>query len=195
MTAYAAAQLVLAVPALVLFVLNVVGGVLAVIVVGIPLLLLTIPATRWIANRHRAMAGRVLGTPIPPQYRPPRPAALVARLVGWASRPDDLARPGLARWSALHPRLRARRCSCVLLLVLVVTGALWWFGDRAAHAGAVARWTGGCSAYGHTETLEQRVAGAHRDAAPRPSTTRPPSCAASSATCTTAPRPGWSRCR
>ena len=75
MTAYAAAQLLLAVPALVLFVLNAVFGAVAIVVVGIPVLLVTIPATRWVANRHRAMAGRVLGTPLPPQYRPPRTAA------------------------------------------------------------------------------------------------------------------------
>ena len=43
--------------------------------------------TRWLANQHRAMAGRVLGTPIPPQYRPHRSGGAVARLVGWASDP------------------------------------------------------------------------------------------------------------
>ena len=107
MTAYAAAQLVLAVPALVLFILNAVAGVLAVIVVGIPLLLLTIPATRWLANQHRAMAGRVLGTPIPPQYRPPRSGGAVARLVGWASDPMTWRDQA---WSdrELHHGLRAR---------------------------------------------------------------------------------------
>ena len=167
MTAYAAAQLVLAVPALVLFILNAVAGVLAVIVVGIPLLLLTIPATRWLADQHRAMAGRVLGTPIPPQYRPHRSGGAVARLVGWASDPmtwRDQAwlRRGAAPWASRSP------CS-VLLLVLVVTGALWWFGVEPIMRArrAMDRWL---LSYGHTETPRAAGPGAHRDARrdPRP---------------------------
>ena len=47
MTAYAAAQLALAVPALVLFILTVVGGALSLVAIGIPLLFLTLPANRW----------------------------------------------------------------------------------------------------------------------------------------------------
>ena len=46
MTGYAAAQVLLSIPALVLFVLNAVAGTLVVIVVGIPILMLTLPASR-----------------------------------------------------------------------------------------------------------------------------------------------------
>jgi hypothetical protein len=154
MTAYAAAQLVLAVPALVLFILNTVAGVLAVIVVGIPLLLLTIPATRWIADQHRSMAGRVLGTPIPTQYRPHRPGGLVARLVGWAS--DPMTWRDQAWIIATCTLGFALALISVLLLVLVVTGALWWFGIEPIMRArcAMDRWF---LSYGHAEALEQRV--------------------------------------
>ena len=65
LTGYAGAQLLLAVPSLVLFVLAVVGGVLVIVWVGIVLLFVAVPALRWIADRHRAMAGHVLGTRCP----------------------------------------------------------------------------------------------------------------------------------
>jgi signal transduction histidine kinase len=154
MTAYAAAQLALAVPALVLFVLTTVFGVLAIIVVGVPLLLLTIPATRWIADRHRSMAGRVLGTPIPPQYRPTRPGSVAHRLAGWAADPmtwRDLA------WLVVTCTVGfALSLVAVLLLLLVVTGALWWFGIEPIMRArsAMDRWL---LSRGHTEVLEQRV--------------------------------------
>jgi signal transduction histidine kinase len=154
MTGYAAAQLLLAVPALVLLILTVVAGSLSLIIIGIPVLLLTLPALRWIADRHRQMAGRVLGTPLPPAYRPTRPGGLFPRLIGWASDPmtwRDLAWV-IGAWTVgLALSLLA-----VLLLLLVVTGALWWFGIEPimrARAG-MDRWF---LAYGHAEQLEQRV--------------------------------------
>jgi signal transduction histidine kinase len=154
MTAYAAAQLVLAVPALVLFIVNAVFGALAVIVIGIPVLLVTIPALRWVADRHRSMAGHVLGTPIPPQYRPRRPGGLVARLVGWAS--DPMTWRDMAWVLAACTLGFALALLSVLLLVLVVTGALWWFGIEPIMRArsSMDRWL---LSYGHTETLEQRV--------------------------------------
>ena len=45
------------------------------IVVGIPILLLTLPATRWLADVHRRMAADVLGSPVPSPYRPTEGAA------------------------------------------------------------------------------------------------------------------------
>ncbi len=154
MTAYAAAQLALAVPALVLFILNAVAGVFAVIVVGIPVLLLTIPATRWIADQHRSMAGRVLGTPIPRQYRPPRSGGALARLAGWAS--DPMTWRDQAWILAATTLGFALALTSVLLLVLVVTGALWWFGIEPIMRArcAMDRWF---LSYGHAEVLEQRV--------------------------------------
>ena len=87
MTAYAAAQLLLAVLGIVAFVLVVVGGVTALVVVGLPILLVAVPASRWIADRHRAMAGRVLGTPFPPAYREGLPG-------------------GSSNWSSVGPEIR-----------------------------------------------------------------------------------------
>jgi signal transduction histidine kinase len=154
MTAFAAAQLVLLVPALLLFVLTVVGGALALVVVGIPLLLVTLPALRWVADLHRSMAGRVLGTPLVPQYRPTRPGGPVPRLVGWASDPmtwRDLAWV-LGAWTVGF----ALSLVAVLLLLLVVTGAVWWFGIEPIMRARsqMDRWF---LSYGHAEALEQRV--------------------------------------
>ena len=66
--------MLLAIPALVLFVLAAVGGVLVIVWVGIGLLFVAVPALRWIADRHRAMASRVLGTPLSSAYRETPPA-------------------------------------------------------------------------------------------------------------------------
>ena len=154
MTMYALAQLAFAVPALVLFILNVVGGALALVVIGVPLLLATIPTTRWVANCHRVMAGRVLGTPIPRQYRPARPGGPVALLVGWAA--DPMTWRDLVWLLAACTVGFALALVAVLLLVLVVTGALWWFGIEPIMRArsTMDRWF---LSYGHTETLEQRV--------------------------------------
>ena len=154
MTAYAAAQLGLAVPALALFILNAVGGGLALIVIGIPLLLVTIPTTRWLANQHRVMAGRVLGTPMPPQYRSPATGGPVARLVGWAA--DPMTWRDQAWLLAACTLGFALALLAVLLLVLVVTGALWWFGIEPIMRArsSMDRWL---LSYGHAEVLEQRV--------------------------------------
>ena len=141
-------------PALVLLVLDVVGGGLALIVIGIPVLLLSLPATRWLANLHRAMAGRVLGTPIPPQYRATRSGGPVGRLAGWAA--DPMTWRDLAWLVAACTLGFALALLAVLLLVLVVTGALWWFGIEPIMRArsTMDRWFLG---YGHTEVLEQRV--------------------------------------
>ena len=154
MTAYAAAQLALVVPAVVLFVLNAVAGVLALIAVGVPLLLLTMPAIRWMANRHRSMAGQVLGTPFPSQYQPRRPGGPVARLAGWAS--DPMTWRDQAWLVAAATVGFALSLLTVLLFVLVVTGAVWWFGVEPIMRArsSMDRWF---LTYGHTEVLEQRV--------------------------------------
>ena len=56
---------------LVFFVLTVVGVPLIVVTAGIPLLLAAIPGTRWWANLHRELAGRVIGVEIERPYRKP----------------------------------------------------------------------------------------------------------------------------
>ena len=155
MTAYAAAQLLLAVPGIVVFVLVVVGGATSLVVVGLPILLVAVPACRWIADRHRAMAGRVLGTAVPAGLpRAPAGGARSRRVVGWASDPmtwRDLA------WLLVSATVGfALSLLAVLLFLLVVTWALWWFGvgPIMTARSALDRWL---LAYGHTEVLERRV--------------------------------------
>ena len=79
LTGYAVAQLFLSIVMIVMFVLWVVGGVLVVVWVGIGLLAALLPATRWIANLHRRMAARTLGTPVPVPYRPLPPGGFVPK--------------------------------------------------------------------------------------------------------------------
>ena len=154
MTAYAAAQLLLAVPGIVVFVLVVVGGATSVVVVGLPLLLVAVPACRWIADRHRAMAGRVLGSALPPAYRERPSGGAVHKVVGWASDPmtwRDLA------WLLVSATVGfALSLVAVVLFLLIVTGGLWWFGIRPIMSARAAldRWL---LSYGHTEVLERRV--------------------------------------
>ncbi|MFC0625041.1 sensor histidine kinase [Kribbella deserti] len=51
------------------FVLQVVATPLVIVTVGIPLLLVAIPATRWYANLHRFLIGKLTGVHIPRPYR------------------------------------------------------------------------------------------------------------------------------
>lgn len=154
LTAYAGAHLLMSVLALVLLVLTVTGGVLAVMSVGIPLLFVAVPSTRWLANQHRVIAGQVLGTPLPPQYRPRATGGPIARVVGWAGDPmtwRDLA------WLLVDCTIGfAVSLFTLLLLLVVVTGFFWWFGIGPLMRArcALDRWL---LSYGHTERLEQRV--------------------------------------
>ncbi|MEU8221158.1 sensor histidine kinase [Kribbella sp. NPDC048915] len=61
-----------------LFVLSVVAVPLIAVWVGIPLLLVVIPAARWFANCHRTMLAGFLGERIPRPYKkPPMPGMLM----------------------------------------------------------------------------------------------------------------------
>jgi len=154
LTGYAAAQILLSVPALVLFVLNAVAGVLVVLVIGIPVLMLTLPASRWLAGLHRRMAADVLGSPVPAPYRTTDGLGPVERLRVRASDPmtwRDEAWLLLALPLALTTSLLV-----VLLLVLVVTGVAWWFGVGPIMI-ARSRLDRALLTFGTAERLEQRV--------------------------------------
>ena len=154
MTGYAALQILLSVPALVLFVLNAVAGTLVVIVIGIPILMLTLPASRWLADLHRRMAADILGSPVPAPYRPTEGMGPMQKLRIWAADPmtwrDEawllLALPLALTFSLL----------VVLLLVLVVTGVAWWFGVGPIMV-IRSRLDRLMLTFGITERLEQRV--------------------------------------
>jgi len=154
MTAYAALQVPLSVLALVLFVVDLVAAVLSVVVVGIPVLMLTVPATRWLVNLHRRMAGEILGSPVPAPYRSAEGASALERLRVAAA--DPLSWRDLAWLVLAMPLAFTASLLVVLLLVLVVTGVVWWFGvgPIMVMRSRVDRWL---LTYGTTERLEQRV--------------------------------------
>jgi signal transduction histidine kinase len=154
LTSYAAWQLALWVPALLVLIFLLLGGGLAIIVIGVGILLAAVPACRWIADEHRRMAARILGTPIPNQYRPTTKGGPIQRVTGWALDPmtwRDLAWLVVACTVGFTVSLLA-----VLLLILIVTGAFWYYGiEPIMRARAyMDRWM---LSYGHTEVLEQRV--------------------------------------
>ena len=153
LTGYAAAQLLLAVPALLLLVLWLVGGVLIALWVGIGVLVVLVPVTRWITNLHRAMAARVIGSPVPVPYRPiPRGGPLI-RLRAVARDPmtwRDLA------WLLLAPVAALISLAVLVLLLAVVTGFIWWFATPPLMRGR-AELDRFLLAYSRTERLEQRV--------------------------------------
>jgi len=154
MTGYAALQLLLAVPALVLFVLDVVGGATAAFVVGLGILVITLPATRWLANVHRRMAGEVLGAPVPASYRPTEGSSTFGRLRVSAADPMTWRDVG---WTlAALPLALATSLVVLILFVPIVTGIAWWFGvgPIMVARSRIDRWF---LSYGTTEQLEQRV--------------------------------------
>ena len=154
-TGYAALQVLLAVPTLVLLVVTIVGGVVVVTPVGLLFLVLSVPALRWIADRHRAMAARVLGTPVPSDRRqPPDGANLVVRVLTWARDPMTWREIGWAFASITGGFVLS--LLSVLLLVVLVTGAFWYFGVETIMR-ARAQMDRAILSYGHTERLEQRV--------------------------------------
>jgi len=154
-TGYAGCQVLLAVPALALLVLTLIGTVLVVAWVGFGLLAVFVPASRWLANRHRSMAARTLGVNIPPTYRPVPPEAnLIDRVLIWLRDPMTWRDLG---WSTFAVTVGfTMSLLTVLMLVVIVTGSLWWFGAEPIMR-ARARLDLFFLAQGRTELLEQRV--------------------------------------
>jgi signal transduction histidine kinase len=154
LTGYAALQVLLSVLALALFVVEVVAAVLTVIVVGIPILMLTLPATRWMVNLHRRWAAEILGSPVPASYRTLEGGSRIERLRVAAA--DPLTWRDLAWLLAAMPVAFTVSLLVVVLFVLVVTGAVWWYavGPIMYYRSAADRWL---LSFGTTERLEQRV--------------------------------------
>ncbi|WP_209722880.1 histidine kinase [Marmoricola sp. OAE513] len=155
LTLYAGAHLLMVLPTLLFLVLSVVGGVLAIAWIGLPLLFLFIPASRWIASRHRNLAAAILRTTVPAEYRPvPEGAHLVTKVTTWARDPMT--------WRDLAWMLTSLTIGFVLslltflLFVVIVTGAVWWYGAEPIMR-ARARIDLALLSYGHTERLERRV--------------------------------------
>lgn len=153
-TGFAAVQVLLMVPTILVFVLVAVGGLLTVVTVGVPLLLLVVPALRWIAEKHRTMAARTLGHEVPAGYLPTAGLSPLRRLQAWAIDPMTWRE---LLWVLVSVTVGfALSLLTVLMLLLVVTGAFWWFG--APHVMQLrATLDRMFLTRGHTEQLEQRV--------------------------------------
>jgi signal transduction histidine kinase len=154
LTGYAVAQFFLAIPLLVLLVLWIVGGVLVIVWIGLGFLALALPTTRWIANLHRTMAARVIGSPVPVPYRPIPAGGFFTRLRAVAADPmtwRDLA------WVLVAPLAAFTVSLLVIVLLLgVVTGFIWWFATPPLMR-VRAEFDRLFLAYSRTERLEQRV--------------------------------------
>jgi signal transduction histidine kinase len=154
MTAYAAAQLPLSVLALVLFVLDAIALVLSIAVIGVPLLLVLVPVTRWVVGLHRRMAASVLGVPVPAAYHPTDGARTLQRLrmVG----ADPMTWRDLAWLLAAMPLAFTASLLVLILFVPVVTGVAWWYavGPLMYYRSRADQWL---LTFGTTERLEQRV--------------------------------------
>jgi signal transduction histidine kinase len=155
LTGYAFLEVLLVVPTVLFFVLTVVGGVVAIAWVGLLLLAVAVPASRWIADRHRAFASRTLGVPAPAERRPVAEGAhLVDRVTTWARDPMTWRELGWALASMTAGF--ALSFVTVLLLVAIATGAFWWYGAEPIMR-ARARLDLFFLTYGQVERLEQRV--------------------------------------
>ncbi len=125
LTGHALAHVALAVPTLVAAVLVAVGGATALLVVGIPVLLVGVPMLRWIADRHRATAAVALGHPVPADRLPDDDQPILARLAVWGR--DPMTWRELA-WAIVSASVGlAVSLVVVLLMVCVVTLVLWWY--------------------------------------------------------------------
>ena len=153
-TRVAAFQVLLMGPTLVVFVLVALGGALALVTVGLPLLLVAVPALRTITGVHRRMAAQVLGHELPPDYLPTDGLPAMRRLQVWALDPMT--------WRELLWALVSMTVGftlsllTIMMLLLVVTAAFWWYG-----APQVMRLRSALDRVfltrGRTEQLEQRV--------------------------------------
>lgn len=153
LTAYAGAQVLLGIVALVLFVLSVTGAALMVVWVGALLLAVSVPLTRLVADAHRRMAAETLGVAVPRPYRPV-PRQPWAALVAVARDPMTWRDLGWCLWAATFGFVVA--LICVLELLLLVTWPLWWW-TLAPKMRARAQIDLWFLASSRTEKLEQRV--------------------------------------
>lgn len=162
LTAYAAEQVLWLVPLLLGLVLFVVGGVLAIIWVGIALVLGGLLLVRVIADRQRRIAGRVLGIDVPSPYKPPPPGGPLVRLWSMIGDPMTWRDLGWLLWAVTAGWVIS--LLVVVLMLAVATLFFWWFGTP--HLMAVrSRVDLTFLTYGATERLEQRVAALTRSRA------------------------------
>ena len=229
LTGVAWLYMLLAIPVVVLFCLEVTFIPLTIITIGLVALLAIVPMVAGVATLHRRLAEVVLGEPVPSPYREVPSGGMLVRLSAWARDP--------ARWRDLLWMFVAMTLGWVMAIlavgadpvrrvVPVLPGALR--GHAEGHLRPAARVhdhrhpgrdlpvldrrrrrvravvvphpgarEGACLDRPGAALQPDPAARAARRNGSRsrertPSTSRRPSCAASSATCTTGRRPGWS---
>jgi signal transduction histidine kinase len=153
-TGYAAAQVLLAVPLLVVFVFFWVGGATAIIVVGMAILGPSLSALRWMAERHRSMAATVLGAPMPAGYRPLPEGDPFRRVLMQLGDPMTWREVAWVVYAVSFGFVLS--LLGLLLLVIPVLGVLWYFGIEPIMVARsnVDRFF---LTRGHTERLAERV--------------------------------------
>jgi len=125
LTGHAFAHVLLLVPTVLALVLVVVGAATAPLVLGIPLLVLGLPALRWIADQHRSMAADALGHPVPSGHRPTVGQPFLQRLSISARDPMSGRE---AAWALVSATVAFVVSLLVVTLALgVVTWLLWWY--------------------------------------------------------------------
>lgn len=154
LTRDALAQIALFPLVLVLVVLVALGGTLAAVTIGVPLLLLALPALHWVTDKHRSMAARALGHPVPHDRMPTDGSTAMTRIKIWAL--DPMTWREIAWVLVAAPVGFLLSLLVVVLLLPLLTGVIWWFATPHimwARA-SLDRWF---LSKGHAERLEERV--------------------------------------
>lgn len=155
LTGYAALHVALVLPTLLLFALVAVGAVTAVVTVGIPILLVLFPLLRKVAEKHRQVASTILRYDVRGHHYPTEGMSAMRRLQTWAL--DPMTWRELAWVLVSLTAGFALSLLTVVLMLPVVTGAIWWY--AAPHVMRLrATLDRVLLSPGHTEKLERRVA-------------------------------------
>ena len=119
-TGYAFGHLFLAVPALVLWVLELVFTPLIIVTVGLFALQLVMPGVQAIAHVLRTMAGSILEEPVVTSYRDTTGKGMIGRLLTWARDPS--------RWRDFAGLFLAATVGLVLavLVISLLAGAVFY---------------------------------------------------------------------
>ena len=124
LTRHAFVQVLLMAPTVIAVVLVLVGAATAPLVLGIPLLVLGVPALRGIADLHRSMAADTLGHPVPGARRPVTGPPVLGQLSTWATDPMSWRE---VVWAVVSATVGLAVATVVVALSLgVVTWLLWW---------------------------------------------------------------------
>lgn len=132
-TALSVVEAVLAIPALVLWILSVLSIALAPLGVGIVLANLTVPATALLTGLHRRLAGLVLGEQIRPGYRSTAGRGPIGRTAVWFRDSARWREFAFLAFSATGGFTISLLVACLLLtpighLLAAIAGAGWlWF--------------------------------------------------------------------